>query len=114
MFANNYKDMLYDYLGYDGKSACSEDENARLSAIVSSGADLPPEYVSDKDYPGKVFYKLQKFDLSPEEIRDLVSIKKARDIRTIKKCSIFFSVSLACQLISILIFLIISLVPVAK
>lgn len=48
-------------------------------------------------------------NLSREEIRDLVEIKKARDIRTIKKCAVFFSVALACQLVAVLILLIVTL-----
>lgn len=48
-------------------------------------------------------------NLSKEEIWDLVEIKKARDIRTIKKCAVFFSVALACQLAAALILLIVTL-----
>ena len=48
-------------------------------------------------------------NLSREEIRDLVEIKKAHDIRTIKKCAVFFSVALACQLAAALILLIVTL-----
>jgi len=48
-------------------------------------------------------------NLSREEIQDLIEIKKAHDIRTIKKCAVFFSVALACQLAAALILLIASL-----
>ncbi|MCI5924675.1 MAG: hypothetical protein SOR38_09295 [Oscillospiraceae bacterium] len=48
-------------------------------------------------------------NLSREEIQDLVEIKKARDIRTIKKCAVFFSAALACQLAAALILLIVTL-----
>lgn len=47
-------------------------------------------------------------NLSKEEIQELIEIKKARDIRTIKKCAVFFSVALACQLAAALISLIIT------
>lgn len=106
---SNYQEMLYKYIGYAEKESCSPEENEKLAELVQGGKPLPEGYETDKDYPDKFFYQIKKFDLSREEIQDLIGIKKARDIRTIKKCAVFFSVALACQLAAVLILLIVTL-----
>lgn len=111
---NELKSQLLKYEIYFGlkkKIPCSKADNKIYRNMKKNNQDLPTgvyEYCDENDNGIGDFYTLDEvIDLTKEETERLLLFKKLDYIRSIKNCSVFFTVLAVISLIaSILVFFI--------
>ena len=86
-----YRKSLKSYLNIK-RRLCDSEETEQLMKIKSEGQPLPSNISEGDSGADWVFYKDVESELSTEDMEKLMHLNKAKDIRTIKKCVIFFTV----------------------
>lgn len=95
---------LYEEIGLCDDIDCTEEENERYRQMVAKGEALPKgvyrykkadsgEYVS-------VFYVRRENDLTEAERAEFIQLKQYAELRTIRRCMIFFVILAAIPLVS--------------
>ena len=78
------------------KIPCTKQENEQYQKLVEDGGVLPEgvyAFVDDSGETSKTeFYTILESDLTESEIREYLTYKQLRLIRTIKNCVMFFTV----------------------
>lgn len=84
---------------------CSEEECPKYAAMMKNNEKLPENIVCfNTDDDCDEFIKLIPLDISHEDLQDYCALVQTRDIRTIKKCVIFFTVLAIIGLLGALIY----------
>ena len=84
---------------------CSEEECQKYAAMMRNKENLPENIVCfNTDDDCDEFIKLIPLDISHEDLQDYCALRQTRDIRTIKKCVIFFTVLAIIGLLGALIY----------
>ena len=92
----NLRDELRDYkfeFNLLQKIPCARQENEKYKELLKNG-DALPEGVHEPTYEyGETdFYTISEADLTEGEIREYLTYKQLRLLKTIKNCAVFFTV----------------------
>lgn len=77
------------------KVPCSKQENKEYKEYLKNNGVLPEgvyAFENDNGTPTDEFYTVAASDLSKDEIQEYLSYKKLSLIKTIKNCTVFFTV----------------------
>ena len=103
------ENMQFD-IGLLQKIDCSKEDNKKYKKMLKNGESLPEgvfQYMTeDTGYPLDTFYTVYKPDLTDAEKQEYILHKQYLDIRTIRRCIVFFT---ALTVISLLLNIIIGL-----
>lgn len=92
MISNNK--MIFDYLVKNGiytREECSKEEH-KIYAEMAKESNLPTDILMVDNYGSPYFYRLLNTNITEEEVKMLISLKKLDNLKTIKNCLIFFVV----------------------
>ena len=79
------------YLNFLQRADCSNSENQKYLNDKKSGNQLPNNVIQSRENPNK-FYTVKDSDLTEDEKRLYMELKKLEHIKTIKNCVLFFTV----------------------
>lgn len=93
----DYQKELIKFLNIETETACSDEENKQLRALIKSKQPLPPGYHRSVE-SSTTFVKPAEL---PEikELEQKLKLQNAKNLRTIKYCVIFFTVLVALQIV---------------
>ena len=103
-YMNEIRDMLKeeDDLFLREEIPCSEEDGLRYRELQEKGEPLPNGVFTKKDPEGNtVFYEWQEIELTDAEWREYLAAKQYLELKTIRKCMVFFT---AIVVIGLLIF----------
>ena len=80
---------------------CSEEENKKYLELLKRKKALPIDIAQRQEMNGTKwdkFYKVVPMDISYEELQEYCLLKQTKNLNTIKKCVVFFTVLTAISL----------------
>ncbi len=93
--ANELLELKYK-LGILQRTDCTWEEDDKYRSLLRENKPLPDGILYDAPSDGSLelphFYKVQKANLSKEELAEYVQYKQLKSIVTIKNCLVFFTV----------------------
>ena len=81
---------------------CSPEDNRQYLELLKNGQALPQGVYRKKDIDGReldLFYTVYDPQLSEKEISEYIELMQYKEIRTIRKCVVFFTVLTIISLI---------------
>ena len=81
------------------RADCSNSENQKYLNDKKSGNPLPSNVTQSRENPNK-FYTVKDSDLTEDERRLYIELKKLEHIKTIKNCVLLFTVTAVIGLIA--------------
>ena len=81
---------------------CSAEDNRWCLHLVKSGQELPQGVYRKKDIDGReldLFYTVYDPQLTEQEMQEYIALMQYKEIRTIRKCVVFFTVLAVISLI---------------
>ena len=86
--------LKYD-LGILKEVNCPTEETKAFRKLLEEGKPLPEgvlQHNADDEPEYATFYRVEKTDLSPEELSQYIEYKRLKSLITIKNCVVFFTV----------------------
>lgn len=94
-FIDEMREILKDEdpdLAHREKILCSEEDSIRYRELLEKGEPMPDGIMIQTDEEGStVFYEWRENQLTDAEWREYLAIKQYLELKTIRKCVVFFT-----------------------